>query len=268
MSRMLRKLATFALALALPLAGLCDAASPKIGIVIMHGKGGSPAKHVNGLASALEEKGYLVANLEMPWSGRRDYDVDVAAAEQEVEAALAALGGKGAARLFVAGHSQGGVFALYFGTRHVVDGVIAIAPGGDVSSPAFREKLGPHVERARQLIADGKGAEKDKFADFEGAKGVYPVVTTASAYFSWFDPAGAMGQAGAPKNINPKVPVLYIAPTDDYPTLTKAKKPKFESLPAHPLTRLYEPSASHLGAPSASRDEIVRWITEVDGAAR
>lgn len=58
---------------------------PKIGIVIMHGKGGSPSKHVSDLASNLEGKGYLVANIEMPWSGNRNYDVSVSDAENEVE---------------------------------------------------------------------------------------------------------------------------------------------------------------------------------------
>ena len=79
--------------------------SPVIGIVIMHGKGGSPMWHVPGLASSLAGKGYLVANLEMPWSGKRDYDVNVGAALGEVESALDTLRGKGAQKLFVAGHS-------------------------------------------------------------------------------------------------------------------------------------------------------------------
>src|SRR3989442_2419855 len=54
--------------------------SSAIGVVIMHGKGGSPARHVSSLASSLEQKGYLVANLEMPWSANREYNagVDVA----------------------------------------------------------------------------------------------------------------------------------------------------------------------------------------------
>jgi predicted esterase len=81
----------------------------------MHGKGGSPTKYVSELASSLEGKGYLVANLEMAWSGRRNYDVSVSAAEKEVELALASLRSKGAQELFVAGHSQGGMFALHFG---------------------------------------------------------------------------------------------------------------------------------------------------------
>jgi pimeloyl-ACP methyl ester carboxylesterase len=244
-------------------ASFAEAPSPGIGIVIMHGKGGSPAKFVAELASALEGKGYLVANLEMPWSGRRHYDVDVAAADKEVESALEALRGKGAKKLFVAGHSQGGLFALYFGTRHLVDGIIAIAPGGNVDSAIFRDKVGDSVEQARKLIAEGKGDETTSFMDFEGSRGTYPVACTAAAYLSWFDPAGAMNQTAAVKKMNPKVPVLFIAPKGDYPGLRKVKQQMFDSLPANPLTKLYEPDSNHLGAPSASIDEIARWTAEV-----
>ncbi len=237
--------------------------SPRIGIVIMHGKGGSPTRHVSDLASSLEGKGYLVANLEMPWSGRRNYDVNVSAAVKEVESAFDTLRSKGAQKLFVAGHSQGGVFAIYLGTKLSVDGIIAIAPGGNVGNPTFREKLGESVGLARKLIAEGKGDEKTSFSDYEGAKGIYPVLTTPSLYISWFDPDGAMNQTTALKSMNPQVPILFIAPTGDYPGLRNLKNQLFSLLPKNPLSKLYEPNASHLDAPSASRDEIMRWTTEV-----
>lgn len=251
----------------LPLTVAAEAVTSKIGIVVMHGKGGSPTKHVAELASSLEEKGYLVANLEMPWSGRRNYDVSVSAAEKEVESALASLRSKGAQKLFVAGHSQGGLFVLYFGGRHEVDGVIAIAPGGDVNNSTFREKLGASVELAHKLITEGKGDEKTKFYDYEGSKGVTAVTTTPAIYLSWFDPGGAMNQTMAVKTMNPRVPVLYIGPTGDYPGLRNVKQSMFSALPSNPLSKLYEPDSSHLNAPSASRDEIVRWTTEVGAKA-
>lgn len=256
------------LALAIVFAAITHASaaqspSPGIGVVIMHGKGGSPARYVSDLASSLEDKGYLVANLEMPWSGRRDYDVNVEAAEKEVASALDALRSKGAKKLFVAGHSQGGMFALYFGGKHSVDGVIAIAPGGGVGSPVFREKLGESVSLARKLIAEGRGGERTSFLDYEGSRGTYPVIVTPNAYLSWFDPGGAMNVMTAAKAMNPKIPVLFIVPTRDYPALLKAKQPMFGALPRNPLTRLYEPDSSHLEAPSASREEIMRWTTEV-----
>lgn len=253
-------------------AGLSHAAtdqapSPKIGIVIMHGKGGSPARHVSGLASALEKNGYLVANLEMPWSGRRDYDASVRAAEEEVESALAVLRDKGAKKLFVLGHSQGGLFALHLGGKLRVDGLIAIAPGGNVGNPTFREKLGEPVDNARKLIAEGKGSEKTRFFDYEGAKGVYPIVTTPVVYLGWFDPDGAMNQTMAVKAVNPQTPVLFIVPTNDYPGLRKVRQAMFDALPGNPLSKLYEPDSNHVGAPSASQEEIERWIAAVAAAS-
>jgi len=239
------------------------AAPQNIGIVIMHGKGGSPSGHVSDMASFLKDKGYLVANLEMPWSEKRAYDVNVGAAEEEVEAALSALRNKGAQKVFVAGHSQGGVFALHFAGKHAVDGIICIAPGGDVGSAVFRKKLGSSVARAKQLVADGKGDEKVEFDDYEGKKGTYPVVSAPAVYLTWFDPDGAMNKDRAARVVNPQVPILWIVAKNDYPNLRKTNIPMFETLPKNPHTRLYEPDSDHRGAPTASRDEIVRWIAGV-----
>jgi len=264
-SRLLIALTFLFAGILLPLTASAEAGS-RIGIVIMHGKGGSPTKHVSDLASALEAQGFLVANLEMPWSGTRDYDVNVSAAEREVESALTALRDKGAQKLYVSGHSQGGLFALYYGDKHVIDGVIAIAPGGNVGSPTFREKLGESIALARRLVAEGKGEEKAGLADYEGAKGVYRINSAPSAYLSWFDPEGAMNQTTAVQNMNPAIPVLFIAPTNDHPGLMKVKQQMFDALPKNPRTKLYEPSSSHLNAPSASIKQIVEWTTAVANA--
>lgn len=253
-----------ALAFILTIAGQpagAQSSPAKIGVVIMHGKGGLPTGLVADLASFLEAKSYLVANIEMPWSKRRQYDVDVGAAEKEVEGALAGLRRNGATRLFVVGHSQGGLFALHCGGTHAVDGVIAIAPGGNVANRLFRQNLGESVERARTLIAEGKGNEKAGFSDFEGSRGTFPVMSTPLAYLSWFRPDGAMNQSDAAKRV--KVPVLYIAPTGDYPGLLRVNQGMFGALPRHPLTKLYEPDSTHVDAPSASREEILRWTSQV-----
>ncbi len=243
-----------------------SAQNSPLGIVIMHGKGGSPTRHVAELAQGLEAKGYLVANLEMPWSGRRNYDSDVLGAESEVEAALTKLRAQGAQKVFVAGHSQGGLFALYFGNHHKVDGIIAIAPGGNVANITYREKLGAPVEQARKMIAEGKGAESASFMDYEGSKGTYPIVTTASRYLSWFDPEGAMNQTTASRGFNPAIPLLYISPKGDYPGLLKVKQSMLDALPANPLSRNYEPDASHTSAPSASLEEIISWTRHIAAA--
>jgi len=86
-------------------------------------------------------------------------------------------------------------------------------------------------------------------------------------YLSWFDPDGAMNLTTAVKTMNPRVPVLYVGPLGDYPGLRKVKASMFSALPGNALTKLYEPDSSHPDAPSASRDEIVRWTTEVGSKA-
>jgi pimeloyl-ACP methyl ester carboxylesterase len=244
---------------------MAQAPSSAIGVVIMHGKGGSPARFVSSLASSLEQKGFLVANLEMPWSKNREYNAGVDAAEKQVDEALDSLRAKGASKVFVAGHSQGGLFAIHYGGKHPVDGIIAIAPGGNVANAIYRKELGQSVEQARKLVAEGKGNEKTRFSDYEGSRGTYPVTATPAAYLTWFDPEGAMNQVKASRAMNPQVPVLFIAPKNDYPPLLRIKQMMFDALPTNPLTRMYEPDSSHLDAPSASRDEIARWTAEVAG---
>jgi len=243
------------------------AQAPAIGVVVLHGKGGT-TKWVAPLAAGLERKGYLVATLEMPWSGRRHYDVDVDAADREVEAALEGLRAKGAKKVFVAGHSQGGVFVLHYGSTHPVDGIIAIAPGGNVGNQVFTRQVGASVERARKMVAEGKGADKETFEDFEGGRGSFSVTASAASYLSWFDPQGAMNQVKSSKAIDPRVPVLFVAPTGDYPGLQRVKGTMFGALPTNPLTRMAEPRASHLEAPEASIEEVARWTAEVAAARR
>ena len=242
---------------------VAQAEDSKIGVVVMHGKGGTPTKFVSGLASSLEHSGFLVANLEMPWSGRRDYDVDISSAEQEVSTAIAVLQKNGARKVFLAGHSLGGLFAFYFGGKHHVDGIIAIAPGGDTSNTALREKIADSIERAHSLVNDGKGREKTRFSDYENSKGLYNIFTTPVAYLSWFDPDGAMNETQEIKSISPETPVLFIGPTNDYPFLIRTKASMFGLLAKNPLTKLYEPDSNHLGAPSASITEIQTWINAV-----
>ncbi|MGE5639481.1 MAG: alpha/beta fold hydrolase [Clostridia bacterium] len=236
-------------------------AQTKAGFVVMHGKGGSPARFVADLASGLETKGFVVENLEMPWSGRRNYDVDVAAAEAEVRQALERLRGKGAQRVFVAGHSQGGLFALHLGGRLPLDGVAAIAPGGNVASEFYRRQFAASLDEAKAYVAAGKGAERQRLMDYESR--AYPVSAVPAAYVTWFDPEGAMNQSRALKALPANLPVLYVSPTGDYPVLRRARDSIFAALPKMPYTRLYEPNVDHLHSPAASVDEIALWANDI-----
>lgn len=260
--------ARFAAILLLACAPLVAAAqAPKLGAVVMHGKGGTPLRFVSDLADGLEAKGFLVANLEMPWSGSRNYDVDTEAADRQLDAAIAGLKARGATKIFVMGHSLGGLFALHYATRTPVDGVVAIAPGGSVDSQVYRDQVGESLARARKLVAEGKGAEKQRLEDYEGSRRNYTVVSPPSAYVTWFDPDGAMGMGRTLREFPSSVPVLWVSPIGDYPGLRRNASTNFARLPRNALHRFAEPNADHLGAPRASIPLILEWTAQV-GASR
>lgn len=240
-------------------------APAKIGVVTMHGKGGSPHRYIYDLARALDSDGILVANLEMPWSGQRHYDADVASAEKQVEEALDGLRAKGATKLFVAGHSFGGTFAFRLGSRLPVDGVIAIAPGGAADALVTRQMLADSLAQARKYVAEGKGSQRMQLSDYEGSRGQYPIMAVPAAYVTWFDPDGAMSQSRSLSALKRELPVLYIVPTEDYPGLLKAKPRVAGLLPRNAHTRTYEPVSDHLNAPRNSAAEIVKWVRRVAG---
>ena len=204
----------------------------------------------------------------MPWSGNRNYNVNVAGGELEVNTAIGRMRTLGVTQVFLAGHGQGGVFALYFGGKYPVDGIVAIAPGGNSGSQILREKLSAPLAEARKLAAAGKGAETARLQDFDFGKGGSIVICTPDNYLTWFEPDGAMNQLAASRRLKPGTPVLFIVPKDDHPGLLKVKQANFDALPRTPLTRLYEPEGGQLDAPKASREEVARWILEVANAPR
>ncbi len=234
-----------------------------IGVVVMHGKGGRPEGLVAELASGLAARGMRVRNIEMPWSGRRHYDVGPEAAETEVVQALEALRREGAARLFLVGHSQGGLYALHLGSRLALAGVVAVAPGGNVAASVYEQHIGTHRTRARELVAAGRGAEVQAFADYEGSKGTNEVRTRAEVYWAWFDPQGVMNQERALRALPQHLPVLYVAPTGDYPALRRANPGLYALIPGQPLTRYLQPGATHTHAPTVAREAIADWLLEV-----
>ncbi len=236
----------------------------KTGIVIMHGKGGSPSKHVNRFASALKSDGYLVENLEMPWSRKREYDAPVSAAEEQVNRAIESMRAQGVTHFFLAGHSMGAAFALHYAGRYHIKGIIGLAPGGNMGAKIFRKKLGKSVSEAKKLIAEGRGDIPHRLMDFEGSKGVFPVIVTPNNYLSWFDPDGALNMSKAARQLREEVAVLWAVAERDYKGLRKFGPKLFNgALADQPHATYYEPDSDHAGAPSASIDEVKRWITEV-----
>ena len=116
------------------------------------------------------------------------------------------------------------------------------------------------------MVASGEGNSRATFRDYEGARGVAPIITTAAIYLSWFDPDGAMNLLAAIRRLDPALPVLFVAPTRDYPALLRARPALIAALPKNALTRVHAPETNHMRAPTDAREEIARWIA--DAASR
>ena len=160
------------------------------------------------------------------------------------------------------GHSFGGTFALYYAGLNTVNGVIAIAPGG-VDSDFYQSKIANSLAHARQLIAEGRGDQKEDFTNYENSRGDYTTLTPSKAYVSWYSKDGVMNATNAFKQVRPAIPVLYIVPSNDYLFLRRAKAERWALLPSNSKNELYEPIASHLEAPTASINEIIKWINMI-----
>ncbi len=88
-----------------------------LGVVLLHGKGGTPTSMIEGLNESLRKEGALVDAPELPWSARRIYDATYEQAMTEIDAAVERLKLAGAKNIAVIGHSLGANAAIGYAAR-------------------------------------------------------------------------------------------------------------------------------------------------------
>ena len=231
-------------------------AADTIGIVLMHGKTGSPNAIITGLASALQAAGYLVDTPEMCWSQRRIYDRSFTDCLTEIDAAAGRLKGRGAGRIVVAGMSQGGDAALVYGAqRSGLAGIVALAPAAAPEHQAQLPDIAKSIAEAKAMVVAGRGNEPSSFTDRNSATAL-SVRTTAVIYLSYLDPQGPANMLNAVRSLH--APLLWVAGTAD-PSQTRAQA-EFAQVPANPLNRFVMVSSAHLGTPDAARDAVLGWL--------
>jgi esterase/lipase len=237
-------------------ASICRGAD-KAGVVLLHGKDGRPA-NVAGLADALEKEGFAVITPEMPYSRYRQFDKSYEDCVPEIDNAVAILKKQGAKTIFIGGHSLGASVALYYGTKTTVDGILAIAPGGNTGQ--IGERVQGDLARARKMVAEGKGDEVGVFDDYnQGRRRTRR--TTARIYISYQDPDGP---AVIPKNaaaLKPGTPLLWVVGTKD-PMYLRGASFAFDKAPPNPRNKYVVVEAGHMETPfdSEAIRQIVAWI--------
>jgi pimeloyl-ACP methyl ester carboxylesterase len=228
------------------------------GVVVLHGKGGSPTSGIEGLTEALRKEGALVETPELPWSGRRIYDATYDQAMAEIDLAVQKLKWAGANKIVIAGHSLGANGAIGYGARREgLAAVIALAPGHLPEAWALRIRTKGAIARAKKLVADGKGDVPGSFPDL--AQGLpFSVRATPNVYLSMFDPEGP---AVMPKNAAAmgNVPFLWIVGVGD-PIFLHGKDYAFDLGAKNPKSRYVVIPGLHLTTPFQARRTIIDWL--------
>jgi pimeloyl-ACP methyl ester carboxylesterase len=228
------------------------------GVVLLHGKGGTPTSMIEGLSETLRKEGALVEAPELPWSHRRIYDATYEQAMAEIDLAVQKLKWAGATRIAVAGHSLGGNAAIgYAARRSDIAAVIALAPGHLPEAWALRIRTKGAIAKAKKLIADGKGDVRQSFPDL--AQGIpFQVQATPQVYLSMFDPEGP---AVMPKNAAAmgEIPFLWVVGVAD-PIFFHGRDYAFEPGAKHPKSKYLVIPGLHLTTPFQARRAIVDWL--------
>jgi esterase/lipase len=254
----MRRILAISLMLAVLPGLVASALAQTIGIVLMHGKTGSPDTVIDRLAIALQGAGYLVDTPEMCWSRRRIYDRPFLDCLTEIDSAIGRLKGRGAGRIVVAGMSQRGDAALAYGAHHNLAGIVALAPAAAPERQVGLADIAQSVAQARALVAAGRGNETVSFVD-RNAGGAFSVRTTATIYLSYLDPQGPANMLDSVRKLH--APLLWVAGSAD-PSQTGANA-EFNQAPANPLNRFVMVASAHLGTPNAARDAVLAWLPEL-----
>ena len=229
----------------------------RVGVVLMHGKWGSPDSHVVTLADKLESAGFLVERPLMPWSRKRDYDADYSQAMADIDKAADTLRRKGAGRIAVGGHSLGANAALgYAASRSDVAAVLALAPGH--APELFAARLKDSIAKARDMVAQGRGEETAGFDDINQGQGK-SITPKARIYLSYFDPDGPAVMPANTAAFKQPLPLLWVIGTGD-PLFQRGPDYAFAKAPPHPASQYLVVEAGHVNTPDVAADQIVAWL--------
>ncbi len=252
-------------ALLLTLFVLALAAQPafafqRVGLVLLHGKTGSPVQFAE-MANTLQETGYGVETPEMCWSARRIYDRPLTECFTDIDRAVARLRADGFTAIVVGGHSLGGLAALAYAASHDgLAGVVALAPDGEPGDFNRHAKVAASVRRAAAMVAAGQGDNTVQFTDH--VLGQYLTVkATPRAFLSFLGPESVL----SPSRLLPALhaPVFWAAGTRDSSQGNAAAL--FRKAPQNDRNRLISVKASHMGTPGAALVPLMDWLDRIAG---
>ena len=114
------------------------------------------------------------------------------------------------------------------------------------------------VDRARDLVAQGKGDAVEPFADLAAG---HPLTmrTTAANYLSFLAPESQVMLARA---AHLRAPLLMVAGSAD-PYTGGYQEIAFRRIPVYALNRLVTVSADHSHVPNVAEGAILQWLGDI-----
>ena len=226
-----------------------------IGVVMMHGKTGTPAQF-DGLAAAVEAAGFPVERPQMCWTRSRIYDRTYLDCLADADAAAARLKARGATGIVILGMSFGGNAALGYGARRPgLKGVIALAPASNPDQLRDRPPIARGLAEAQALIAAGKGDERRTFTDLNNGSQI-EVTATPKIFVSFFgkDTPGEFSANAARLT----APLLIVSGSAD-PT-QRGIDAVYAHAPHDPHNAHVTVNSDHIGTPNAATAAVVAWL--------
>ena len=236
-----------------------SAANSDIGVVLMHGKWGTPDRFISTVELELKGAGLSVISKEMPWSELRAYDASWDDAMTQIDSEVAALKAAGARRIVVGGLSMGANAALGYGALHPeVAGVIVLAAGHTPERAARRPEIAASLEKARGALGTARADQYANFSDFNQGR-TREVSAKPAVYLSYFDPNGPAVMPRNAAKLSPDTALLWVVGTKD-PLFREGSGYAFDRAPHNPRSRFVTVEADHTGTPAAARRIVLDWV--------
>jgi len=229
-----------------------------VGVILLHGKAGSPRGHIAKLAQALREHGYEVSTPTMPWATGEIYSASFKECLAMIGEEVKGLRETGVKTIVIGGHSLGAHMALaYAAADDTLAGVILLAPGHYPEAYAARKKtVADSLENAKELMDRGAGGEKVYFNDMDNGEEI-TVLAKPKNYLSFLDPDGPGRMSAAVQSFKHSMPVLLIVeknPKND------PKETIYNRLPKNEKNRFVQSGVGHMEVPDASTGEVLSWL--------
>jgi pimeloyl-ACP methyl ester carboxylesterase len=233
------------------------------GVILLHGKQGSPGKAagLRDIASKLESAGIKTVLPSMPWGegGWEKISVTPDQVFGMIDGYAAQLRSQGAQRIVVVGHSIGANMALaYAVARQNVAGIVMAAPGHQPGySYRTNASIKEAIDKSGEMMRGGQGGQPFLGGDDNQGSSIR-LSTTAAVYNGWMSPRGSASMPVQAPLLPASIPIMLVIGTKD-PAYGMAETAIYKPAAKNPYSKYLVVEANHKDTDFAASQRIVDW---------